>query len=358
MNRQDSKPYILLVDDEESILTELEILLCRNYNVFTFLDPEKVESFLEKQPVDLIVCDEMMPGLRGSELLSRIDKKFPDICKIVLSGQAEKNDVVKAINEGKIFSFLFKPVNRQQLLNVIEKGLENRKMKQLLEKQNVELRDLNENLENKVKERTAQLIMAHKRLEELDENKMSFLIYLSYEMNSSLDRIKKLANAIFAYFGVAGTDIILCLKSVSYAEAVTNILNSETKLIKEKQLLIDNRVEEDAVAVVDPKYWQLIIEPLLNNAIVFCDKGGTITLSTEKKSGKKTQFIITDTGKGIAEDELETIFKPFVITPDKRSSEGFGLNLPLTKILVDTHGGSLSAQSLGLDKGATFILQL
>jgi FixJ family two-component response regulator len=358
INVEDKRPAILLVDDEASILTELEIILCRHYDVHTFMDPEQVEAFLETTNIDLIVCDEMMPEMRGSELLSRIHKKFPDICKIVLSGQAEKNDVVKAINEGRIFSFLFKPVNRQQLLNVIEKGLENRVMKLLLEKQNEELRDLNENLENKVKERTAQLIKAHKRLEELDENKMSFLIYLSYEMNSPLDRIKKLANAIFAYFGLAGSDISPSPKSVFYAEAVGNILANEKKMIEEKQITVVNQVPKDAMAFVDPKYWRLIIEPLVRNALVFCNIGGTITLNGDCKVGEKTIFTIRDTGRGIAGEDCETIFKPFVITPDKRSPDGFGLNLPLVKLLVEAHGGKISAESPGVERGATFTLQL
>ncbi|MDH3349481.1 MAG: response regulator [Desulfobulbaceae bacterium] len=101
-----NKSKLLIVDDEQSIVTELEILLCRDYEVHGFIDPLLVEPFLEHHDIDLIICDEIMPEMRGSELLSRIHDKYPDMCKIVLSGQAERDDVVKAVNEGHIYSFL------------------------------------------------------------------------------------------------------------------------------------------------------------------------------------------------------------------------------------------------------------
>lgn len=152
-----AKHTVVIVDDERSILTELKILLKRDYEVYVFENPEEVEDFIDNNQVDLIICDELMPEMRGSILLSRLHKKHPDICKVVLSGQAEKNDIVRAINEGHIFSFLFKPVSRQQLLNVIEKGIENRMLKLTLEKQNVELKNYSENLEKMVQERTSSL---------------------------------------------------------------------------------------------------------------------------------------------------------------------------------------------------------
>ncbi|HEB68219.1 MAG TPA: response regulator, partial [Desulfobulbus sp.] len=72
---------LVIVDDEQTILTELEILLGRSYDVHTFINPEDVEGFIENNHVDLIICDEMMPEMRGSELLERIHKTHPDICK-------------------------------------------------------------------------------------------------------------------------------------------------------------------------------------------------------------------------------------------------------------------------------------
>lgn len=361
---QKEKASLVIVDDEQTILTELEILLCRSYEVHTFLNPEEVEAFVDSHHVDLIVCDEMMPEMRGSELLERLHRKHPDICKIVLSGQAEKNDIVKAINEGHIYSFLFKPVNREQLLNVIENGLENRKMKLLLkeqnillEKQNRQLKDLNENLEEKVRERTAQLVKAYKRLEQLDDNKMAFLIYLSNEIGSPLDRLKKLAEVLITYFGLAGSDLSPALQPVEAGQLVARILADRQQVIGEKELHVDNRVPGDLVMQADPDYLEFLLTTLIDNGLVFCDKGGTVSIES-RRDGDRVSILVSDTGRGFAPEDRELLFRPFVLPPEKRNPDGFGLNLPQARIIVDAHDGELEAESPGPGKGATFTLTL
>ncbi len=354
---QKDKATLVIVDDEQTILTELEILLCRSYEVHTFLNPEDVEEFVDTHHVDLIVCDEMMPEMRGSELLERLHKKHPDICKIVLSGQAEKNDIVKAINEGHIYSFLFKPVNREQLLNVIENGLENRMMKLLLEEQNRQLKDLNENLEEKVRERTAQLVKAYKRLEQLDDNKMAFLIYLANEISSPLDRLKKLAEVLITYFGLAGSDLSPALQPVEAGKLVRRILADRQQVIGDRELRVENRVAEDLVMQADPDYLDFLLTTLIDNGLVFCDAGGTVTIAS-RREGDRVSIMVSDTGRGFASEDRDLLFRPFVLPPEKRNPDGFGLNLPQARIIVDAHDGELSAESPGPGKGATFTLTL
>lgn len=351
------KPSIVLVDDEQSILTELEILLCRDYEVKTFLDPLDVEAFIDTNQVDLIVCDEMMPEIRGSELLSRIHSHHPDICKIVLSGQAEKNDIVKAINEGRIYSFLFKPVNRQQLLHVIEKGLESRRMKLLLEDQNRQLKVLNQNLEQMVEERTAELLKAHQRLEQLDSNKLSFLIYLSHEISSPLDRIKQLAEALITYFGIAGSELTVSPSTLPIKEHVDDILAGQEGVISSRRINVENLVKAGITVEADVRYLRFLLATLINNGLLFCNEGGTVTIEARREENK-TWFIVRDTGRGFDPEDRELLFKPFVMPPEKRNPEGFGLNLVQSRIIAEAHGGSLSAESPGIGLGATFTLKL
>ena len=273
------KGNLVIVDDEEFILKELRILLGRTYNVNIFVNPEDAEVFVDQNDVDLIISDEMMPEMRGSVLLSRIHKKHPDICNIVLSGQAEKDDIVRAVNDGHIFSFLYKPAESQQLLNVIEKGLENRNMKKQLAEQNVQLKEYSENLEKMVEEKTAQLVEAYDRLNMLDENKMFFLVYLSQEIDSSLDRIQKLAETLLNYFALSGAELKLARKQASLNLLVDSVVQTLQPDFEKADIQLDVSVAPDLPVNADVDYLTKVLQAIIENALVFTPAGGKVTLS-------------------------------------------------------------------------------
>lgn len=352
-----SKPSIVIVDDEESILKELRILLGRTYKVHVFANPEDAEEFVDQNKVDLVVSDEMMPEMRGSELLARIHKKHPDICNIVLSGQAEKDDIVRAVNEGHIFSFLYKPAERQQLMNVIEKGLENRNMKIQLAEQNVQLKEYSENLEKMVEEKTAQLVKAYDRLNMLDENKMYFLVYLSQEIDSSLDRIKKLAEVLLNYFAFAGSEMRFVKKSVPLPPLLDEVLAELQSRITAAGITLEKEVPEEAAMLADRDNLKKVLTILVENALIFTPDGGKVTLSSKTVNGK-TRFCVTDTGRGMEQDDLKKVFKPFVIDRRKRHEDGFGLNLPMARSIIVGHEGRIWAESEGPGTGSRFCIEM
>jgi len=346
------KASIVIVDDEQSILKELKILLGRLYQVHVFANPLEAEVFVDNNEVDLVISDEMMPEMRGSVLLANIHRKYPDICNIVLSGQAEKDDIVKAVNEGHLFSFLYKPTERQQLLNVIEKGLENRNMKIKLAEQNIQLKEYSENLEKMVEEKTAELVKAHDRLNMLDANKMYFLVYLSEEMDSSLDRIQKLAEELLTYFAFAGSELSLNLVPVNLKQIVDSVLKD-----KLDDGVFDINIDADVQVMADPEYLARIISVMVDNALVFSGKGSKIRVVGGAVDGK-IRLCISDTGKGISKGNLKKVFMPFVISREERNPSGFGLNLPMTKSIVNAFGGNIWAESDGPDAGAMFCVEL
>lgn len=352
-----NKASLVIVDDEEPILKELRILLSRLYKVHVFTNPVKAEEFVDQNEVDLVISDEMMPEMRGSVLLTRIHKKHPAICNIVLSGQAEKDDIVRAVNEGHLFSFLYKPVERQQLMNVIEKGLENRNMKIQLARQNAQLKEYSENLEKMVEEKTAQLVKAYERLSMLDENKMSFLVYLSQEIDSPLDRIKKLAEVLLSYFAFAGSMTQFRKQIVSLKPLVNEILQELHSRVDQSEVALEINIPDDAVMAADQGYLKEVLKAFIENAFIFTPGGGKVSITSQPVDGK-TQFCVADTGKGIARDDLKKVFKPFVIDSSKRHKEGFGLNLPMARSIIIGHEGKIWAESEGPGKGSKFCIEL
>ncbi|MCB1965075.1 MAG: response regulator [Candidatus Accumulibacter sp.] len=102
--------HLLLVDDEASILRSLQRMLRREgYVIHAAASGEEGLAVLEKEPIGVIVTDQRMPGMTGSQFLSKVKEKYPDTIRIVLSGYTELNSITDAINRGAIYKFLTKP---------------------------------------------------------------------------------------------------------------------------------------------------------------------------------------------------------------------------------------------------------
>jgi len=169
---------VLLVDDEQAVLRALRRMLrsigCK---VLTAEGGAQGLALMDEEPVDLIISDMRMPQMTGAEFLSEVASKWPDTERILLTGYADLESTIAAVNEGRISRYLNKPWNDEEVLEVVRRGLrgvqlehENRQLQALTEEQNAQLKDLNQNLEAKVNARTAQLQAAQKKLKGAYDN--------------------------------------------------------------------------------------------------------------------------------------------------------------------------------------------
>ncbi len=119
------RPKVLLVDDEPHVSTALKRVLRRmDYEILTACSGHEALQLLAQEPIDVIVSDEQMPGMAGSELLALVRCRYPRTMRIMLTGHASLETVVNAINEGEISRFLAKPCNEQDLTHAIEHALQ------------------------------------------------------------------------------------------------------------------------------------------------------------------------------------------------------------------------------------------
>lgn len=118
------KTAILCVDDEQKILRLLRLqLTTEGYTVLTALNGAEGLALLEKNHVDLIIADQRMPVMSGSELLRAVRQKYPDIIRIMMSGYSDFDSLVRAVNEGEIFRFISKPWEMKNLSEIIRLAL-------------------------------------------------------------------------------------------------------------------------------------------------------------------------------------------------------------------------------------------
>lgn len=169
----DSKHTVLCVDDDQSILSALKRLLRKeNLNLITATSGPEGLKILEENDVHLIICDQRMPGMSGTEFLAIVQEKHSAVIRIVLTGYTEVDAITEAINKGHVYKFFLKPWNDQSLKLEIKQALEqydliqaNKTLNNKVLEQNEELKKVNEHLEELVRERTHELKIQNKALE-------------------------------------------------------------------------------------------------------------------------------------------------------------------------------------------------
>ena len=119
----EKKYNILYVDDEQQNLLAFRAVFRRFFNVYTVNGGEEAISFLEQQDIDLVVSDQRMPAMTGLELCEHVMAKYPALARIIVTGYSETEPLDRAVEEGKIRSFVLKPWDTQNLKVVMEQAI-------------------------------------------------------------------------------------------------------------------------------------------------------------------------------------------------------------------------------------------
>ena len=121
-----SRPSVLLVDDEDMVITSIRAFLRleTDYGVHGFTSPEEAVKMMETHPVDVVVTDYLMPKMNGIQLLGKAKALQPEAARVLLTGHADKQSAIQAINDIGLFQYLEKPWDNSQLLLVIQSAIE------------------------------------------------------------------------------------------------------------------------------------------------------------------------------------------------------------------------------------------
>jgi response regulator RpfG family c-di-GMP phosphodiesterase len=117
------KEKILLVDDDTNLLSALERNLRLQFNLETAPGGEAALAKMAAGPYAVIVADMQMPGMDGIQLLTEVQKRFPDTVRLMLTGNADQHTAVQAVNQGHVFQFLNKPCPPEMLARALQAGL-------------------------------------------------------------------------------------------------------------------------------------------------------------------------------------------------------------------------------------------
>lgn len=135
-----SLPSILVVDDEQRSLESIERTLDERFEVHTAGDADSARAILKREWIQVILCDQRMPGTTGVELLRELRDEYPDIVRIIISGYTDPADLVEAINDAGIYQFIPKPWHPDTLVHELENAVKLFKLQRQNEQLGLELR--------------------------------------------------------------------------------------------------------------------------------------------------------------------------------------------------------------------------
>jgi response regulator RpfG family c-di-GMP phosphodiesterase len=168
---------ILCVDDEPSILSSLRRLFrARGFHVLVAESGQAGLTLLETEAVDLVISDMRMPEMDGVVFLEHVRQRWPSILRLLLTGYADINSIMGAINRGEIYRYIAKPWDDNDIVLIVRGALERSALEQekmrleaLIQLQNEELKVVNASLEVKVQARTLALNQANRSLNTANE---------------------------------------------------------------------------------------------------------------------------------------------------------------------------------------------
>ena len=144
------QPAVLIVDDEDMVITSVRAFLQleTEYRITGLTSPVEAAKYLETNPVEVVISDYLMPKMNGLQLLARAKDLQPEAARVLLTGHADKQSAIQAINDVGLFQYLEKPWDNQQLLLVVQSAIERTTLLKTLRVKIGELDEAHANLKN------------------------------------------------------------------------------------------------------------------------------------------------------------------------------------------------------------------
>jgi two-component system, response regulator PhcR len=383
---------LLVVDDQAAVVASVEELFRGRYQVLGAHNVQEALAIIHHEKIAVVMADQRMPGLSGSELLAQVATLEPDVTRILMTAYADIDAVMQAINEGKIYYYVRKPWEPNELEAIIDRAME---YHQLLHERRcliAELQRVNNELEAKVQARTRELQEKNIALEEINTLKNEFLGMAAHDLRSPIGNIQNLAELMLDHDGEVGqeerAEVVTMIRHLS--RGMMNLLNDlldittiesgkidlqptpvamrpylreighyHRLLAERKKIHLSIEIGDNLpLAVLDKERIRQVLNNLLSNAIKFSPMHTMVRLQVSPTPAG-IEFSVIDQGQGIRSEEQSKLFWAFQRTSTKPTAgeHSTGLGLSICKKIVELHGGRIGVES-EVGRGSRFFFIL
>jgi signal transduction histidine kinase len=373
----DAIPANILVIDDEVGMREgcRRALTPLGFQVSTAEHGAEGLRRLRQQDFDLILLDVMMPGMSGLELLGRIHEHDPEIICVMITGYATVDLAAQAMKQGA-HDFLAKPFTSDELLDVVQRGLEERRRRLAVREQ------------QDVAEEALQLERARQEMAKFDAIESRFMLVIVHELRNPAGVIKNYLQMMRAGYVEADewdeylekldlrADQLLSmlddlleladLKSrrrpakatpVAAANLLEDVVARLRPAAEGKGLELMARIHARPTFQGQPAHLQSLWTHLLENAIRYTP-GGQIQITLDEQHGQLVS-VVSDTGIGISNEDLGRIFQEFYRSEAAKEQVllGTGLGLPIVSQIAKLYQGTVEVDSTP-GQGSSFTIRL
>ncbi|HEY2158415.1 MAG TPA: hybrid sensor histidine kinase/response regulator [Isosphaeraceae bacterium] len=374
--RPPGRPVLLIVDDEVDVLDSLRYLFHRKYRVLTAEGGERALEVLRDEEVHVILSDQRMPGMSGDVLLGHARKLFPDAIRMLFTGYADLDAVIRAVNEGHIYRYIVKPWDPSELESIVGQAVEQYELLAERKRLIAELRGAN-----------ARLTQLNASLAEASQLKTAFIEVASHEFNTPITLVLGLSELLLLkdpgrnaedrrvieqiarsakQLAKLVADTLTLMRSNAFGTTVhrspvdLGLLLHEAAdrlmpFVELRRIRFDVDVTADlgTFELDAPKVRDAVLN-LLTNALKFTPDGGEIALGARLTGPDQAEIVVEDKGIGMEDRAVKRLFEPFFteFDPSRHSTgdfgfekRGLGLGLCIVRQFVELHGGRIGATS-------------
>jgi phosphoserine phosphatase RsbU/P len=193
MDRNKLLHPILYVDDEKDNLTVFFSSFRRHYNVYLASSGSEAIEIMKKNEIQLVIADQRMPEMTGIQFFEKIIPDYPDCMRFIITGFSDVEAIIQAINTGRVYQYINKPWNKEDLQIMIDKALDMYNLREQNKKLIENLKEMNQTLEQQVIKRTEKIETQNKEI----RSSIQYASKILHAMLPSSDEMQKLLPSHF-----------------------------------------------------------------------------------------------------------------------------------------------------------------